>query len=260
MSMPARGQWFRSGPAPGTHLRLICFPFAGGGASLFHPWQSLVPRDVQVCPVELPGRDSRYNEPPRRDLRGLVQELVRAVDCFVDCPYALFGHSLGGLLAFELARELRSLGKPAPVRFFASACRAPQLPSRREPIHGLEDERFLEQLTRLTGLSTNQKADFEIVRLLVPVLKADFEMSDTYRYVAEPAFTFPITALGGNQDGLVAAGDLVAWHLQTAGSFRLRLLPGGHLFLRSSPGRVLKMILEEVGRSYDGLASAECSV
>jgi surfactin synthase thioesterase subunit len=241
------GRWFRSAPAGDAHLRIICFPFAGGGASVFHPWLSRVPRGVQICAVELPGRESRHSETLRRDMKSILTDLAPAVEPFIECPYALFGHSLGGILAFELARELRRRSMPLPIRFFASACRAPQLPSRTEPIHRLDNRRFLERLSRIAEISTFLRQGAEMVNLTLPILKADFEIAENYRYVTESEFLFPITALGGNQDKFVTAGDLVAWHAQTSEEFRLRLLAGGHLFLTSSPDRVIQTVLDEVG-------------
>jgi medium-chain acyl-[acyl-carrier-protein] hydrolase len=241
---PESTPWVRASPARDASLRIVCLPFAGGGASIFRPWWSM--KDIQICAVELPGRESRFAERPFRDLSALARELATALGPFFDCPYALFGHSLGGLLSFELARELRRRAMPAPIRLFASACRAPQLPNRRKPISGLDDPLFLEQVARFRELP-DEVIDPEVIKLVLPTLRADYEMYESYVYAAEPPFSFPVTALGGSRDDLVTAGDLVAWSFQTTGQFRLRVLPGGHLFLRTTPERVIQTVLAEMG-------------
>lgn len=240
-------RWVRSSPAQDPSLRIICLPFAGGGGSVFYPWQAVIPGDIQICAVELPGRESRFAEQPIRDLAELIQALASALAPFIGGPYALFGHSLGGLLSFELARELRRRAKPAPVRLFASACRAPHLPSRRRPICGLNDERFVEHIARLGGIPREILGTPEVLKLAIPALRADYEMYESYVHTSEPNFAFPVTALGGSQDELVTSSDLVAWCSHTSGPFRLRMLPGGHLFLRSAPARVIHTVLEELG-------------
>jgi surfactin synthase thioesterase subunit len=201
---------------------------------------------VQVCPIDLPGRETRFNEAPLDDLHAIVRELTPAIARFLDRPYAFFGHSLGALITFELARELRRRNQPAPIRFFASACRAPQLPLQRRRIHDLDDEAFLNHVAEIGDVPANGPAQKKLAQSLLPVLRGDFKMFERYRYAAEMPFDFPITALGGNDDRWVGRGDLVAWHSQTTSRFNLRLLPGGHLFLRSSPDRVIRTVLESL--------------
>ncbi len=245
MVNPDFPQWVTPSPATGANLRIVCLPFAGGGASMFHPWRSA--KNIQICAVELPGREGRVAEEPPRHLRTLAHELASALEPLFHCPYALFGHSLGGLVSFELARELRRRAKPAPIRFFASACRAPQLPSRRKPICGLNDALFLEQVTRAGGIPEEIAGNREVMTLILPALRADYEMFESYEYAPEAPFAFPVTSLGGSQDGQVISGDLVAWSSQTTGQFRLRMLPGDHFFLRSTPERVIQIVQEELG-------------
>jgi len=199
-----------------------------------------------VCPIDLPGRETRFNEAPTDDLHAIVQELAPAIARFLDRPYAFFGHSLGALITFELARELRRRNQPAPIRFFASACRAPQLPLQRRPIHDLDDKAFLIHVAEIGDVPADVPAQQELAQSLLPVLRGDFKMFERYSYAAETPFDFPITALGGNDDRWVGRGDLVAWQSQTTSRFNLRLLPGGHLFLRSSPERVIRTVLESL--------------
>jgi surfactin synthase thioesterase subunit len=224
----------------------MCFPYAGGGASVFRRWAERAPSDVQICPAELPGRESRYNDPIPEDAAGIVQAVAPAMEPFLDAPYVLFGHSLGAFLAYELARELRRRNLPMPVRFFASACRAPHLPSRNEKIHQLGDKDFLARVKRISGNGAVEDHVDEMLELLLPIMRADFRIAETYQYSDEPAFSFPITAMGGLQDKLVAAGDLVAWRTHTSGAFKLRMLAGGHLFLRASPEQAIRIVLEEL--------------
>jgi surfactin synthase thioesterase subunit len=227
-----------------VNLRLICLPYAGVGASVFHSWHAAVPENMQVCAVELPGRETRYQEAPLSDITQIVRELAEALGCFLDVPYTLFGHSLGALVAFELARELRRRNQPAPVRFFASACRAPQMVSLY-PSNNFLDEKMLwdQQLGRGQG-----EGGLLIDYARTP-WRADVKLFTTYRYVIEPPLRSPITAIAGHDDRLLDHREMVAWHSQTTGSFNLRLVRGDHFFIRSTPEEVIRVVLGEFALS-----------
>src|SRR5271170_5577451 len=137
---------------PKAQLRLFCFPYAGAGALIFHKWSDALPREVEVCPIQLPGRGARLTEPPFTKLSCLIEALVRALDPLLDMPFAFFGHSLGALVGFELARELRRLARPQPVRLVVSAARAPRIPRRDRPIHALPEADLRVELSRLNGV------------------------------------------------------------------------------------------------------------
>ena len=219
-------------PDPQSRLRLFCFPYAGAGALIFHKWSDALPRDIEVCPIQLPGRGTRLTEPPFTKLPGLVEALARVLVPLLDKPFAFFGHSLGALIGFELARQIRRQHGLHPVRLFVSAGRAPQIPHRAPPIHTLPDNEFLAELRRLNGTPRELLDHEELMEVMLPIVRADFALYETYLYSAEPPLTCPISAFGGLQDRKVSASDLEAWRSQTSASFSLRMFPGDHFFLK----------------------------
>jgi surfactin synthase thioesterase subunit len=226
---------------------MFCFPYAGGGASAYRGWAGSVPGDIEVCPVQLPGREGRLREAPfeRTDL--LVQALTDALQPWLgDLPFVFFGHSMGGMLGFELARELRRRGKPQPLHLFVSGRRAPQVPDREEPIHGLPEAEFIEKLRELNGTPEEVLQHAELMRLLLPVLRADFSVVETYEYAQEEPLDLGISCFGGLADQEVTREDCAAWKEQTRGRFRLRMLPGDHFFLHSAKDMIVEVVARDL--------------
>lgn len=218
-------------PAASPRLRLFCLPHAGGGASLFRRWPQHLPAGVEVCPIQLPGRESRLSEPPFTRLALLVQVLARILRPWLDRPFAIFGYSFGSLVAFELARQLRWQDGRTPAHLFLAAYPAPHLPRPHPPLHHLPDPAFLDGVRRLGGLPAAILQDPELMGLFLPALRADFEVHETYTYRAEPPFDCPITVFGGLQDHHIDQGQLAAWRVHTRGTFQLSMLPGRHFFI-----------------------------
>jgi medium-chain acyl-[acyl-carrier-protein] hydrolase len=187
--------------------------------------------DVEVCPVQLPGRGTRLMERPFTRVVPLVAALADALHPFLDRPFAFFGHSLGTLVSFALARRLRSRYGAGPAHLFVSAGPAPHLPHRHSPIHDLPDKDFLGALRQMNGTPTELLDHRELMELMLPVLRADFALYETYAYSTEPPLDCPITAFGGLHDLRVNDGDLQAWQAHTTASFSIRKFPGGHFFL-----------------------------
>jgi medium-chain acyl-[acyl-carrier-protein] hydrolase len=233
-------------PNPQARLRLFCFPYAGAGASIFRTWSDGLPADVEVCPVQIPGRGTRLMETPFTQLSPLVQALAQALAPLLDKPFAFFGHSLGALVGFELARQLRRQSGVQPVRLFVSADRAPQIPHRDRPIHALPEEEFLQELRRLNGIPGKVLEEAELMQIMLPVLRADFAVYETYVYSTEPPLDCPISTFGGLQDARVSRGDLEAWRDQTSGSFSLRMFPGDHFFLNTTQPLLLQALSQEL--------------
>jgi medium-chain acyl-[acyl-carrier-protein] hydrolase len=232
-----------SPPDPTAKLRLFCFPYAGAGASVFHGWRAALPVGVAVCAVQPPGRENRMREPAFTEMGPLVEAAARALRPHLRPPFALFGHSLGALLAFELARLLRREGAAGPVCLFASGCRAPQLqrPAER-PSHRLPRADFIAQLRRFKGTPEAVLNNAELLEVLLPALLADFAVAETYPYKEEEPLGSPITVFGGAEDEQVDGRGLAAWAAQTAGAFRLHRLPGGHFFLRTDRALLLQSL------------------
>jgi medium-chain acyl-[acyl-carrier-protein] hydrolase len=233
-------------PSPQARLRLFCFPYAGGGASIFRAWSDGLPADVEVCPVQLPGRGTRLMEPPFIRLSPLIQALSQALFPLLNKPFAFFGHSLGALVSFELARQLRREYAVQPVRLFISADRAPQIPNRDPLIHSLPEEEFLVELCRLNGTPRKVLEDEELRQIMLPLLRADFAVYETYGYSTEPPLNCPISAFGGLQDHRVSRGDLESWRDQTSVSFSLRMFPGDHFFLNTTQPPLLGTLSQEL--------------
>ncbi len=233
-------------PNPQARLRLFCFPYAGAGTSIYRTWPAGLPADVEVCPVQFPGRGTRLMETPFAQLWPAVQALAQALAPLLDKPFAFFGHSLGALVGFELARQLRRESGVQPVRLFVSADRAPQIPHRGRPIHALPEGEFLDELRRLNGIPPKVLEDVELMQIMIPVLRADFAVYETYVYSTEPPLNCPISTFGGLQDDRVSRGDLEAWRDQTNLSFSLRMFPGDHFFLHTTQQLLLQLISLEL--------------
>jgi medium-chain acyl-[acyl-carrier-protein] hydrolase len=185
-------------------------------------------------------------EPPFTELSPLVQPLAQALLPLLDKPFALFGHSLGALVGFELARQLRRQSGIQPVRLFVSAVRAPQIPSRDRPIHALPEEEFLVELRRLNGIPRKVLEDVQLMQIMLPILRADFAVYETYAYSPEPPLDCLISSFGGLQDHRVSRGDLEAWHDQTRAVFLLRMFPGDHFFLNTAQQLLLQALAQEL--------------
>lgn len=199
---------------------------------IFRTWSDALPADVEVCPVQLPGRGTRLMERPFTRLSPLVEALAQALAPLLDRPFAFFGHSLGALVSFELARQIRRQYGVHPVRLFVSAGQAPQIPHRVPPIHTLPDKEFLVELRRLNGTPSELLDHEELMDIMLPLLRADFALYETYVYSTEPPLDCPISAFGGLQDHRVSKSDLEAWRAQTSGPFSLQIFPGDHFFLK----------------------------
>lgn len=201
---------------------------------------------LEVCPVELPGRGKRITSAPFTRLQLLVQAIAIALLPYLDKPFAFFGHSMGGLVTFELARLLRKNYGISPVHLFVSGYRAPQVPDPDPPIHALPEPEFLEKLRRLNGTPKAVLENAELMQLLLPALRADFAVIETYAYTPESPLDCPITAFGGLQDREVPYDALKVWQEQTNAAFSLHMLPGDHFFLQSAEPLLLQLLSQEL--------------
>jgi surfactin synthase thioesterase subunit len=229
----------RPQPRPGARLRLLLIPHAGAGASAFRGWAEALPPEVEACPVQLPGRENRMREPAFDRLPPLVEALAGALERWGDLPYAVLGHSNGALIGFELARHARRTGAPGPVHLFASGRRAPHLPARQRDVHRLPQPELVAELASLGGMPREILEHPELLDLLVPLLRADMALTESYEHRDEPPLGVPITALTGTGDVKVTLAEAEAWGRHTAGGFRLHAFPGDHFFLFSGRERVL---------------------
>ncbi len=237
------GAWLLAPPpGPERRVRLFCMPHAGGGAAAFRLWPSALPDEVEVCRIQLPGRESRIREPLIRDAATLVGALADALEPRLDLPWLFFGHSMGALIGFETCRELRRRGRGEPAHFFAAGFRAPHV-APDQAIHGLDEEAFLDAMDRrYGGIPAALRDEPELLALLVPVLRADMAVCESYRHAEEPPLDAPLTALGGEGDGWVGRERLLAWGRHTAGRFESAFFDGGHFFLDAHREAVLERV------------------
>ncbi|MFF0087446.1 thioesterase II family protein [Streptomyces canus] len=242
---------------PAPRLRMICFAYAGGSASVFHSWQGLLPADVEVCAVQLPGHETRMAETPLRRMDDLVPPLTRELaEVVADVPFVTFGHSLGAAVSFEFVRRLRANGGPSPEQMFVSGRRPPHIRVRERTVHDLPEDEFVAVLTRLNGTPREVLERPEVLELVLPMVRADFELSETYRYRPGLPLDCPVTAFAGLSDLGVPLADVADWARHTTGAFTLRTLPGDHFFLRSAQDRLLADIRQQLAVPRAGVARA----
>ena len=223
------GRWlpFRAMAGPGA-FPLYCLPHAGGGASAYRSWLGKVP-GVAVLPVQPPGREGRFREPPYKRMGSLVGDLANVVTASLagngGGPYAVYGHSLGALVAFELLRELRRRGDPEPVHLFVSGCVAPHCPfDDGPPIRNMELPELVATLRKLGGTPEWLLSDPSVLEMIVPAIRADFSVKETNVYRPEPPLDVPITALPATDDPRASEELVGRWCEQTTGEFELHTL------------------------------------
>lgn len=242
----------------GTRIRLFCLPHAGSGAAIFHTWKRTLPAWVDVCPILLPGRDVRMAERLYTNSDVLIEEMAEALTGHLDKPYAIFGHSMGALLAFELAQRLRSKALRAPSYLFLSGRIAAHLPWEHKRIHHLPTEEFLVELgARYGGLSQELLRNPVMLEVYLPILRADMMLIETYRHRERPPLDCPIMAFAGTDDGNISDEALAAWSQQTTADLSVRRFAGDHFYLSGSSRALLLELLCEQLVSIDAAASSE---
>lgn len=237
----------RPGSTPA--LRLFCFPYAGGSASAYRGWSDKLPEGVEICAVQPPGRERRMAEEAFTRMEPLIEDLARVLTPVLDRPFAFFGHSMGAKVAYELARKLRRESRTLPRLMMFSGSRAPHMPPDDEPIYGLPDDELIDELHRLGGTPQEVLDNDELMRLLLPLLRADFELNETYEHRPENPFDLPVAAYGGVDDEECPPETIAGWKDVTEGPFRRRMFAGGHFFLHE----VTDELLEEIRRDLAGV-------
>lgn len=237
-----------------ARVSLICLPHAGAGASAFARWAALMSPSIEVVCVQPPGRESRSAEAAIPSTVGLARSIAEVAEPVLERPYALFGHSFGAMVAYELARELRGLGHPEPVRLFVSASRGPYQPWEHPSIHHLDDLALAREVERRYGTPVPAEVleSPELRGLFLPPLRADLEAVEAYAHVDGEPLACPISAFAGDSDGMANADTVAGWARATAGGFRLRVIRGGHFFVRSAVADVIGAIERDL---FDPAAS-----
>lgn len=243
MSPPQPNAWLhrlRSIEQP--ERTLICLPHAGGAPTLFRQWSADLTARIEILSVQLPGRGSRLREAPFERLDPLLQALVPALlSELTGAPVALFGHSFGGLLAFELVHALQAEGVQT-MALFVSACHAPQQLPPDEILCDLPRPELLAALQRLDGMPQELLAEAELLDMILPALRADLAVYETYVYRQRPKLSVPIIAFGGRNDVRVTPAQLEAWRAQAAGHFERHLFTGNHFYMNDARPQLLQLI------------------
>lgn len=236
----------RFAPRPPTHQRLFCFPYAGGGTALFASWRRGLPDFVGVSAIRPPGREIRLHEKPITDLRRMAEGVADALEPELERPFAFFGHSMGGLLAFEVVRELRRREWPQPTRLFISASRAPSTPRGGRPFHRLANPDLLQQLRWLNGTPLRVLEDAGLMDIFLPTIRADFKAVETHAFEREPALSIPISCFAGADDTLVPRSTVEPWRLETDAAFTLKVVAGSHFFVHAARNTLLDAISRDL--------------
>jgi len=243
--MPSN-KWFNVRPARNVPaLRLFCFPHVGAGASAFNLWKpAWMPDNIEFWTVRLPGREQRLSETPFRRMGPLIEGLYEAMAPQLSGPYAFYGHSLGAVVAFEMARKIQRQGGPGPIRLLVSAHTAPQLGLCRPVLYNLPDKEFVGELRRFAGTPDEALENEDLMRIMMVVLRADFEVDETYSYQEGQPLDCPISAFGGIDDADVSQADMEAWKAHTSQKFTLQMMEGDHFFIFRSPDFLLRLAQE----------------
>jgi medium-chain acyl-[acyl-carrier-protein] hydrolase len=232
-------------------IRLFCLPYAGAGSSRYFRWAKESPEEIDVCPILLPGRESRLAEPPYCKMDDLSMALSEALESALDRPFAIFGHSMGALIGFELARQLRADFGANPIHLFVSGYRAPHLPHTEPRLHGLSAGEFVIRIRGLQDAPDEVTRNEEFMELMMPTLRADLTLCETYRYRPGEPLSCPISAFGGRNDRRVKEAHLSAWAEHSSVAFSLRILEGGHLFLNECEQQLVRFIFEDLTKTVE---------
>lgn len=239
--------WFvQFRPNPQARLRLFCFPYAGGGPHVFRGWLDNLPPWIDLIVAQLPGHGTRILESNYRDVKDLVPDLVSAFLPELDRPYAVFGHSLGALLSFEVVRNLQNMGRPLPLHLFVSARMAPQLPDPYDPVYDLPENDFIAHLKKINGTPSQVLESKDLMEIFLPVLRADFQLNETYLYQHGPKLQCPVTVFGGVEDPRISKEDLHAWGELSGSEFNMTMFPGDHFFLHSLQDGLVQLITDRL--------------
>jgi medium-chain acyl-[acyl-carrier-protein] hydrolase len=240
-------RWFESlSAAEAPLLRLFCFPYAGGDAQVFRGWQRHLAPEVDVCLAHLPGRGRRLGAPRFTRLQKLVEAIADVIGPKAETPFAFYGHSMGALISFELARELRRRNAVSPLHLFLSGSQAPGMRKIELRMFDLPEKELIAKLHKLNGTPMELFDDPEIKDLFIPLLRADFEMVDTYECSPESPLMCPMTVYGGSEDERAPVDSLNPWEMHTTAQCKVRIFPGGHFFIQQQSAQFINVLRRDV--------------
>lgn len=241
--------WFNClKPRRSPSLRLFCFPYAGGGGLVYKEWYKKLPSNIEMHIAQLPGREQRFSEELPGSVEEIIRYLKRDIQPYINEPFVLFGHSMGALISYELARTLMEEQDKAPVRLFVSGKSAPHLKNIDTPTYNLSKEQFIKKIKSFNGTPKEIIEDEEIMNVFEPKLRRDFEVCDTYKFTNTSHLTCPITVFGGTDDHVVPKTHLEAWRelTHTKEPCHVHLLKGDHFFIYNHTSFIINSIIEDV--------------
>jgi surfactin synthase thioesterase subunit len=262
-------QWFVRQSNSKHRLRLFCFSYAGGNATIYHPWQQAFHPEIEICAVQLPGRGRRLMQPPYTEFTRLVEDLAQVIvqlngqlngqlsgqanepERPAVLPFAFFGHSLGALLGFEIARYFRHHHLPMPLHLFTSGCNAPQQRNPPKGMHLMSDSELIESLRRYNGTPNEILANRELMALVLPTIRADFRMVEEYVYQPAAPLSIPITVLAGRKDEYGSPAQAQAWQHQTQAPCELHWFEGDHFFIHPENAAVRSLLERKLQKSLE---------
>jgi surfactin synthase thioesterase subunit len=235
-------------PVEHPAARILCLPHAGGAASTYSQWHRLVPPEVEVCAIELPGRGARFKEPPLSSMAALVEHVLALTEPLVDVPYVLLGHSMGAVAALDVTRRWSEKGR-APHALVVAGCRAPYLPRPyATPLSELPDEELVRALSRLEGLPLRMLEMPNFLKTFLPTIRADLRCREQWRDDMRQV-DVPLHVLGGREDKAVPLADMEAWKVYTERPIHIRMFDGGHFFVRENQAQVVDYLMTQVLRA-----------
>ncbi|WP_186049622.1 thioesterase II family protein [Burkholderia gladioli] len=243
--------WFTSRPNGQARLRMFCFSYAGGSGSTYLPWQARLDPAIELVAVQLPGRASRLREAPIDSLPALVEQIAARIQFPDRLPFVFYGHSLGGLVAFELARYCKLRWMRTPRKLFISGCDAPRHRKAIRNVHELEGEAFIEALAQYNGTPPELLEHRELMSLLAPAIRADFAMAANYSYRPGPLLDMPIGVLSGRDDVDLDLEHLGAWQRETSADCQVQWFEGDHFFIH--PGQAEAAVLAHLNTELTAL-------
>jgi medium-chain acyl-[acyl-carrier-protein] hydrolase len=230
-------------------IRLFCFHHSGGGASAYYPWVEHLSPHIEMIPIQLPGRENRFMEPLTNNLKDIVNSLTKGFYLYKDKPFFVFGHSLGGLIAFELIKSIYQRYSLYPRHMIISATKAPHMPFRMQTLSSLGNKALKEELKVYNGIDERILHNDELLDLFLPIIRNDFSISERYRSADVTPFPCDILHLSGNQDVSVNEEEIQAWRAHTTGKFEHISFPGGHFFIKDHQKNIIKLI-NQIAEQY----------
>lgn len=243
MNSPISKWFFIAEPRPFAKARLFCFHYAGSNANVFSSWLSVIPEDIELVAVQLPGRGTRFGENLHDTMPPLMAGLLDDIPALLDKPYFVFGHSLGCAVACELLFQLQHLDMPAPLHFFASGRRSPSCEPLIPPLHDYPQDRFEQALRSFNGTPEEIFEEPELLALFSPILRSDFRLSYDWQHEPKVKLQCKASALGGEEDTLVPEYQLRAWQQHFEQTIEIKLFPGGHFFIDKHQNLLMAYLL-----------------